>query len=121
MVDAIRAEIGRTQHVRAALKPRAHPALLAMAANACDDLADREPADRHGDTWAVACRLADPVHQHIPGQSLRTVRAASDHQQPLWPTDAGAALPHAAVLQGCAAPALSRLHHRVLVDPDDDG
>jgi protein-S-isoprenylcysteine O-methyltransferase Ste14 len=35
--------------------------------------------------------------------------------------DAGAALPHAAVLQFCAAPDLSRLHHRVLGERDHDG
>ena len=37
------------------------------------------------------------------------------------PHDAGAALPHAAVLQVRAASALSRLHHRILGDADDDG
>ena len=72
-------------------------------------------------TGAVVRRLADRVHQHVPDQPFRAVRTASGRQQSHRPPDAGAALPHAALLQVRAAPDLSRLHHRVLGGADDDG
>ena len=48
MVDAIRAEIGRTQHLRAVLQSRAHAAVLAMASDAGGGLAHRQSAGRLG-------------------------------------------------------------------------
>ena len=42
MVAAIRAEIGRAQHLRSARQPRACPAVLAMARHAGRGLAGRE-------------------------------------------------------------------------------
>ncbi len=49
-----RAEIDRAQHLCAVREPRAHPAVLAMAADAGRGLADRRAADRHGGRRAVA-------------------------------------------------------------------
>jgi hypothetical protein len=63
---AIRTEISRTQHIRAARKPCAHAAILAMAPDASSGLAGRQSANRYGDAWAIARRLGDRVHQHVP-------------------------------------------------------
>src|SRR2546421_6903589 len=59
MVDAIRAEVGRAQYLRAVLEPRAHPAVLAMAPDTRCGLAHRQSADRYGDDRAVVRRVAD--------------------------------------------------------------
>ena len=44
MVDTIRAEIGRAQHLRPVREPRAHPAVLAVAAHAGGGVAHRRSA-----------------------------------------------------------------------------
>jgi protein-S-isoprenylcysteine O-methyltransferase Ste14 len=95
--------------------------VLAVASDADGGVADRRSADRHGDHRPVVRRLADRADQHVPDQSFRAVRIASGRQQSRRPPDAGAAFPHAAVLQVRAAPDLSRLHHRVLGGAHDDG
>ncbi len=121
LVDAIRAEIGRAQHLCAARQPRAGPAVLAVAADPGGGLAGHRPAAAIAITGAFVGRLADRADQHVPDQPLRAVRAASGRQQSLRPRHAGAALQDADALQGGAAPDLSRLHHRVLGGADDDG
>ena len=97
MVDAVRAEADRAQHLRAVREPRADPAVLAVASDADAGVADRRPRRRHGGHGAVARRLADRADQHVPDQSFRAVRAATGRQQSRRPLDAGAALPDAAL------------------------
>ena len=48
LVDAVRAEVGRAQHLCAAGEPGARAAVLAVAADAGGGLADRRSAARHG-------------------------------------------------------------------------
>src|SRR6202035_1108381 len=98
MVDEVRAAIGRTRDLRAARQPGAGAFDLAVAADADGSVADRRSARRHGGNRPVVRRLADRADQYVFDQSLRTVRIASGRQQPRRPPDAGAALPHAAVL-----------------------
>src|SRR5580658_8465673 len=103
MVDEIRAGIGRAHDLRTAGEPGARASNLAVAADAGGRLADCRSAPRHGGDGPVVRRLADRVDQYVPDQSLRAVRIASGGEQSRRPFDAGAALPHAAVLPFRAA------------------
>ena len=114
MVDAIRAEVGRTQHLCAVFESRARLAVLAMASDANGGLAHRQSANRHDRDCDFIARLADRADQYLPDQSLRAVRAASGDQQSHRSQHAGAAFPCAAVLPIRAASDLSWLHHRLL-------
>jgi len=58
---------------------------LAMAPHAGAGLADRRSPDRNGADGVVAVRLGDRVHQHVPDQPFRAVRAASGRQRPRRP------------------------------------
>ena len=122
LVDAIRAEIDRAQHLtscwrasRSCLlfwqwRPIPHVVWQVNDPNAAMTLIG---------VWKLVGWLI-VLLEHLPDQPLRAVRFASGRQQPRWQADAGAALPHAAVLQICAPSDLSRLHHRVLGDADHD-
>src|SRR5262249_1616986 len=82
LVDAIRAGLDRAQHIRAAGELGADPAVLAVASDPADRLANRRPADRRGGHGAVVRRLAARSGQHLPDQSFRAVRAAPSRDQP---------------------------------------
>src|SRR5215831_16334594 len=90
------------------------PAVLAVASDSADRLANRRPPDRRGGDGAVVPRLAARSGQHLPDQSFRAVRAAPSRDQPRGANNARAPLQDAAALQGGAASDLSRLYRRIL-------
>src|SRR5262245_21508691 len=108
------AGLDRAQHVRSAGQFGADPAVLAVASDSADHLANHRPPDRRGDDGAVVLRLAARSGQHFPDQSFRAVRAAPSRDQPRGANDARAPLQDAAALQGGAASDLSRLYRRIL-------
>src|SRR5215510_2002282 len=65
VVDSHRADRGGTQHLRAFLKPRAHVAVLAMAADAGSGMAGDEPAHRRVAVRPELARLGPGLRQHL--------------------------------------------------------
>src|SRR5262245_50586627 len=92
----------------------ADPAVLAVASDPADRLANPRPPDRRGGDGAVVRRLAARSGQHLPGQAFRAVRAAPSRDQPRRATDARARRQDAAARQRGTASDLSRLYRRIL-------
>src|ERR1700761_3846181 len=99
MVDAICAQVDRAKHLCAVLEPGAHPAVLAVASDACNYLAYRGAGNGGDDQSPVIRGLADRVEQQFSDQSFRAVRIAAGRQQSIRPRDTDAPFPDAAVLQ----------------------
>ena len=88
MVDAIRAEVDRAEHLCAVRQPRARAAVLAVAPDPGSGVAHRQPGARHGSSRRLLIGWVDRVRQHLPDQSLRAVRIAPGRKQSHGPPDA---------------------------------
>src|SRR5437868_83544 len=121
LVDADRASSHRAQHLRAVRKPGVATALLAMAADPVADLDGQRPDRRHRAEPALLGRLGDGARRHVPDQPFRAVRSQPGPRTRPWPSAAAAGVQDAGPLPLRAAPDLSRLPVRLLVDAEDDG
>ena len=85
LVDPHRAEADRAVHLRPVLEPRAHPAVLAVAAVGRRGLVRRRSGRAARAAWVVRFRLGAGAGLHIPDQPLRSVRPAPGLAVPAGP------------------------------------
>src|SRR3977135_3523980 len=91
-----------------------------MATDERNRLGRSESQRPRGAGWFVLDRLGLSARVDLFDRPLRSIRDETGLQLSGWPTRRTAAIQNADAIQNGASPALSRIHHRVLVHAAHD-